>query len=67
LNISGLEYCYFVVYIDEKTDIFIEKIKKDSNFWKTKMCPKLVAFYKKNVLPEIIMIRIPKGLKCLQS
>lgn len=67
LNISKRDYCYFIVYVDDKTDLFIEKIYRDIVVWDTKMVPKLIKFYKENVAPEIVRRRVHKGLKCIDS
>jgi hypothetical protein len=67
LNISNRKSCYFVVYVEEKQNLFVEKINKDEHLWINTMLPKLKEFYLENVLPEIIRRNIPKGLKCQDS
>ncbi|KAF5274797.1 hypothetical protein FQR65_LT00380 [Abscondita terminalis] len=67
LNVSNKNYCYFIVYVDDKTELFVEKINKDQQLWSNVMLPPLIKFYKENVVPEIIQRRAPKGLKCTNS
>jgi len=39
-------------------DIFIEKIERDDDFWKTKMESQLIQFYKNYLLAEIVQPKI---------
>ncbi|KAK5644984.1 hypothetical protein RI129_006284 [Pyrocoelia pectoralis] len=64
LNITKKNICYFVVYINDKIDLFVEKITKDSNFWEEKMLPKLIDFYTNCIAPEIILNNIGQGKRC---
>ncbi|GLV31329.1 hypothetical protein CBL_11060 [Carabus blaptoides fortunei] len=56
LNITNRKMCYFVVFINESTELHIERIERDSNLWTNEMLPKLKDFYMSNVLPEITFI-----------
>lgn len=60
LNITGRNFCDFVMYATN--DFNIERIYKDEELW-SNMLPKLIAFYKNCILPEIIDGRIPRGMK----
>lgn len=67
LNISNRKSCYFVVYVEDKQNLVVEKINKDEHLWENTMLAKLKEFYLENVLPETICRNIPKGLKCQDS
>ncbi|KAJ8909749.1 hypothetical protein NQ315_014018 [Exocentrus adspersus] len=54
LNICQREKCYFVVYINDEIEVYIEEIKRDEYFWRDKMLPKLIKFYTECIAPEII-------------
>lgn len=59
LQICKRSWCDFVVWILRTkppfTDnMFIERIVRDDEFWKTKMLPKLQTFYKTCLLPELV-------------
>ncbi|GLV43792.1 hypothetical protein CBL_12319 [Carabus blaptoides fortunei] len=59
LNITNRKMCYFVVFINESTELHIERIERDSDLWTNEMLPKLKDFYMSNVLPEILISSIP--------
>lgn len=64
LNISRRKYCYFIVYVSDSFPLHVEKIERDEKLWNMDMLPKLINFYKKFILPELINRNIPRGLKC---
>lgn len=51
LGITSRERCYFVVFTG--TDLFIEKIDFDFEYWNICMVPKLALFYEKHLRPFI--------------
>lgn len=59
-----MEICYFVVYVNDKVDLFVEVISRDEDFWNQQMQQKLILFYKTCVAPEIIRKNIEKGKIC---
>jgi hypothetical protein len=52
LEIWNKEYCDFIIYTP--SGIHVECIKRDRNFWESRMKPKLNAFYKNYYLPLLI-------------
>ncbi|RVE50458.1 hypothetical protein evm_004883 [Chilo suppressalis] len=54
LHISQKNVCLFAVWTGQEFAIKTTKITRDDVFWKTKMEPKLVEFYNKCLLPELI-------------
>ncbi|KAJ8911760.1 hypothetical protein NQ315_008812, partial [Exocentrus adspersus] len=63
LNIAKKDTCFFVVYVSDQIELFIEEIKRDEQFW-NKMLPVLTSFYKECVTPEIVRKNIDKGKRC---
>ena len=53
LNINEMEFCDFVVRRTNPYDFYVERIKRDSVLWTTKIVPKLSAFYFTHLLPEL--------------
>ena len=51
LFVTGLENCDFVVWTEK--DLFIQRVLPDTEFWK-RVFPKVILFYKKGVLPELL-------------
>ncbi|KAJ8909723.1 hypothetical protein NQ315_016769 [Exocentrus adspersus] len=62
LNITKKDTCFFVLYVSDQIELFIEKIKREE-FW-NKMLPVLTSFYKECVAPEIVRKNIDKGKRC---
>lgn len=60
LHISKKNFCYFCIWTSR--GIFYEKIKRDDNFWETKMLPHLVNFYHNCLLPEMVDPRYDRNL-----
>ncbi|CAN7978517.1 unnamed protein product [Ixodes persulcatus] len=52
LHITGRQFCLFVVWTG--SDISIEKIARDDQFWEVQMLPQLQKFYRYCLLPEIV-------------
>lgn len=65
LNITKRSKCYFVVYINDSIDLFIEEKYKDEQFWKEHMLPELTRFYTSCIAPEIIRNNLSKNKKCV--
>ncbi|KAJ8913369.1 hypothetical protein NQ315_008761 [Exocentrus adspersus] len=65
LNITRKSKCYFVVYITDEMDLFVEEIERDNIFWEQKMLPPLSKFYKECIDPEIVRNNIGNGKKCI--
>lgn len=64
LNVTRRKSCYFVVYVDDEKPLFIQKIDRDENFWKTIMLPGLKTFYMGCFLPEVLQHSIHRGIEC---
>ncbi|KAL4141997.1 hypothetical protein QTP88_004529 [Uroleucon formosanum] len=60
LHISKKKFCYFCIWTSR--GILYEKIKRDDNFWETKMLPHLVKFYNNYLLPEMVDPRYDRNL-----
>ena len=53
----------FVVYTLAPADnIFVQRIKADSVFWKDVLLPELVKFYTSALVPELLLRRVQQGL-----
>lgn len=61
LHVTGFEFCYFAVWT--YTGIKIEKIDRNDTFWQNKMESKLVDFYMKYLLPEIVDSRYERSME----
>lgn len=57
MNILKKKWCDFVVRRTNPYDIYVERIYIDETLWRTKMVPKLKAFYFSHLLPEIAVPR----------
>jgi len=51
LGITGRKKCFFVVYTG--SDVFIEEVVFDSEYWAVCMVPRLALFYNKHLRPYI--------------
>lgn len=60
LKISNRQFCLFVLWTPQ--GIKMEKIVRDSEFWKTNMEEKLINFYFECLLPELIDPRYTRSL-----
>ncbi|KAH7976022.1 hypothetical protein HPB52_008226 [Rhipicephalus sanguineus] len=60
LHITRRIMCDFVVYTTK--GIHVQEIHRDDAFWKTKMEPFLLRFYKDCVLPEIVDSRLARSM-----
>lgn len=56
LHITGRIICDFVVYTTK--GIHVQEIRRDDAFWRAKMEPFLLRFYKDCILPEIVDSRL---------
>lgn len=63
LNITERAYCYFAVWTGCNHQLKIERIERDKEFFETEMRMKLVDFYYKSLLPEMIDGRIPRKMQ----
>nr|XP_049695130.1 uncharacterized protein LOC110371421 isoform X2 [Helicoverpa armigera]XP_049695131.1 uncharacterized protein LOC110371421 isoform X3 [Helicoverpa armigera] len=62
LHITGRRVCLLGIWAGENEPIYIERIEKDDEFWKKNMEPKLVQFYLKCLLPELVDSRHERGM-----
>lgn len=53
LGITGRKSCFFVVYTG--SDIFMEEIAFDSEYWAVCMVPRLALFYQKHLRPYVAL------------
>ncbi|KAL1471063.1 hypothetical protein MTO96_040130 [Rhipicephalus appendiculatus] len=60
LHITRRIICDFVVYTTK--DIHVQEVRRDDAFWRTKMEPFLLRFYKDCVLPEIVDSRLARSM-----
>ena len=59
MAITGRTWCDFVVWTPK--GISIERIQYNESFWADQMCPKLLEFYDKALLPELAAPEHPNG------
>ncbi|KAI5634747.1 yqaJ-like viral recombinase domain-containing protein [Phthorimaea operculella] len=62
LHVTGRRQCLFGIWAGEKDPVHIERIERDDEFWKSKMESKLLHFYHKCLLPEIVNPRHTRGM-----
>lgn len=62
LHVTGRSECIFGIWTGENHSLMIEHIYKDDEFWKAKMEKKIVNFYLKCLLPEIVDSRQIRGM-----
>ncbi|XP_075556529.1 uncharacterized protein LOC142588576 [Dermacentor variabilis] len=60
LNITKRSFCHFVVYTSK--GIHVQRIEREESFWKLKMLPFLIRFYRDCLLPEIVDPRITRSM-----
>ncbi|KAL1466568.1 hypothetical protein MTO96_042641, partial [Rhipicephalus appendiculatus] len=60
LHITRRIICDFVVYTTK--GIHVQEVRRDDTFWRTKMEPFLLRFYKHCVLPEIVDSRLARSM-----
>lgn len=63
MHICNANKCYFIGYIDDHHDLYVEEIGRDNKFWEH-MEKKLTIFYEQCILPELVLQRINKGWLC---
>lgn len=54
LHVTERRFCLLGIWGGENEPLLTERIERDDNFWKTQMESKLVKFYMKCLLPEIV-------------
>ncbi|XP_030019778.1 uncharacterized protein LOC115439875 [Manduca sexta] len=64
LRITKMVKCYFVCFVSLQQPVTVVEVLRDDEFI-SNMMPKLVAFYKNFILPEIILRRIRQNAKCV--
>ena len=47
------QWCDFVVNTESKDGVFVERVYFDDDFWKKTVFPKLMAFFREHLDPEI--------------
>lgn len=62
LNITQKSFCIFAVWTGKMHNLKTERIEIDRNFFQLEMLPKLLVFYNKWLVPEIIDSRIDRNL-----
>ncbi|CAH2092627.1 unnamed protein product [Euphydryas editha] len=62
LHVTGRKECIFGIWSGDNQPLLIERIYKDDKFWKINMEEKIVNFYLKALLPEIIDSRHTRGM-----
>lgn len=62
LHVTERRICLLGIWGGENEPLLTERIERDDNFWKTQMESKLVKFYMKCLLPEIVDSRHPRGM-----
>lgn len=53
LHISNRRFCYYVVW-PGPSGVIIWKVERDERFWQREMESKLVEFFERALLPEIV-------------
>ena len=57
LGVMNKQWCDFVVYTESKDGVFVERVYFDDDFWKKTVFPKLMAFFREHLAPEILFRR----------
>ena len=65
MAITGRTWCDFVVWTPK--GISIERIQYNESFWADQMCPKLLEFYDKALLPELAAPEHPNGMQAYKG
>ncbi|KAH8027883.1 hypothetical protein HPB51_011113 [Rhipicephalus microplus] len=60
LHITKRSFCHFVVCTSK--DIHVQRIERDNDFWKFRMLPQLIRFYRDCMLPEIVDPRTTRSM-----
>ena len=55
LNITGISECILIVFVPTK-DIITVPVKRNENFFKTDMLPKLCSVYFEKLLPHFLAL-----------
>ncbi|XP_045455750.1 uncharacterized protein LOC123665502 [Melitaea cinxia] len=62
LHVTGRQVCLLGIWASENEPLFTERIHKDDQFWYKHMEPRLVQFYFKCLLPELVDSRYKRGM-----
>jgi hypothetical protein len=57
LHVTKRKYCYFAIWTSHSSDLKIEIIERDDEFWNGKMKDNLIKFYNTQMLPKLIDIQ----------
>ena len=60
MALCKLKICDFVIWTLK--GLLVIKVKFDETFWKKKMLPKLVAFFKVAIVSEVLTERLRRGI-----
>ncbi|KAH8029635.1 hypothetical protein HPB51_002088 [Rhipicephalus microplus] len=60
LHITKRSFCHFVVCTSK--GIHVQRIERDNDFWKFRMLPQLIRFYRDCMLPEIVDPRTTRSI-----
>lgn len=60
LHITKRSFCHFVVCTSK--GIHVQRIERDNDFWKFRMLPQLIRFYRDCMLPEIVDPRTTRSM-----
>ncbi|KAJ6647984.1 hypothetical protein Bhyg_03209 [Pseudolycoriella hygida] len=63
LHILDKSVCLFAIWTSTRCNMFIEKINRDEQFYKTKMENQLISFYYDWLLPELIDPRLKRNMQ----
>lgn len=63
LHITKRDFCFFVLYAGENEPIKVEKIKRDKEFFQSKMLSPLNLFYFNHFLLELADSRLSRGMQ----
>lgn len=62
LHVTERRFCLLGIWAGENEPLLTERIERDDNFWNTQMESKLVKFYMKCLIPEIVDSRHARGM-----
>lgn len=62
LHISQRDYCLFCIFTSSSYNLKIERIERDDIFFENEMRQKLIDFYNKSLLPEIVDPRVNRNM-----
>lgn len=62
LHISQRDYCLFCIWTAPNYNLKVERIERDDSFYENEMRNKLIDFYYKSLLPEIVDPRFNRNM-----